>query len=205
MRHIHWLGIAAVVTAISGALVATAIAQQPGGGGRGGPPPDPIREALDTNHDHQLDADEIKNASTSLLKIDKDGDGSLNHDEFRPPMPPRFQGPLGREGEGDARRGPGGQSGRGPGDPHREGGPEGRSPREGRDGPGPGGPVGNPGRSGPPSSERFIAHAMTFDTDGDGKLGRDELKNFADEMGRRQGGAGPGAPEDGPRPPRRPE
>jgi hypothetical protein len=40
--------------------------------------------ALDTNHDGQLSADEIANASASLLTLDKNGDGILTHDELCP-------------------------------------------------------------------------------------------------------------------------
>jgi hypothetical protein len=63
----------------------------------GGPPPDKHRppppvsflmQALDTNHDGVLDAEEIANASASLLKLDKNGDGKLTADELRPTGPP---------------------------------------------------------------------------------------------------------------------
>jgi len=93
-----------------------------------------------------------------------------------------------------------------------------------------GGPPGGQ-RRGPPSPERFVEHAMSFDSDGDGKLDRSELTKFAEEIqtmrarggrggsqggegGQRRGGpggpGGPGAPgqgNDGERPerPRRPE
>lgn len=93
-----------------------------------------------------------------------------------------------------------------------------------------GGPPGGQ-RRGPPSPERFVEHAMSFDSDGDGKLDRGELTKFAEEIqamrarggrggpqggegGQRRGGpGGPGGPggrgqnEDGDRPerPRRPD
>ena len=81
----------------------------------------------------------------------------------------------------------GNREGRGPGGP-REGraGPGGR---EGRMGPGGGGPGGG-GPGGPPSPERFIEHAMEFDSDGDGKLDRGELTKFAEEIHRMRGGPG---------------
>ena len=47
-------------------------------------PPPPILVALDTNHDGQLSADEIANASASLLTLDKNGDGILTRDELCP-------------------------------------------------------------------------------------------------------------------------
>ena len=88
MRHRIAFGM--VTITLLGAAFATALAQPPAG--RDGPPPpgrgDGLRDALDTNGDHELDADEIKNASASLAKADKNGDGTIDHDEFRPPLPP---------------------------------------------------------------------------------------------------------------------
>ena len=45
----------------------------------------PVMMALDTNGDGILSADEIANASASLLKLDKNGDGQLTMEELRPP------------------------------------------------------------------------------------------------------------------------
>jgi hypothetical protein len=65
----------------------------PPGGGPGGPrghhrhPPLPIVTALDVNHDGVIDADEIANASTALLTLDKNGDGILTTNEYLPPLP----------------------------------------------------------------------------------------------------------------------
>ena len=127
------------------------------GGDHHHPPHDQLREALDADHDHQLSAEEIKNATAAILSLDTNNDGMLTDDEFRPPMPP------------------GGPEGRGP-----EGrGPEGRGP-EGRGAPG-----------GPPSPERLVERAMTFDTDGDGKLDKNELTKFAEEMMNRMRPGGP--------------
>lgn len=214
-----WGGIAAAVAVIG--LGALAIAQPPRGGpppefggGPPGPPPfDPLREALDRDHDHRLDADEIKNAATALLALDGNGDGIIDEEEFRPPHPPGDHGPPGEgppdrfgppDGEGPPRagpreRGPGGPEG-GRGGP---GGPPGNGPRGGpggSGGPPPGGPPGGgPGGGrgagmGPPSPERFVERAMSFDSDRDGKLDRNELMKFAEEMGRQRGGpGGPGA------------
>ena len=137
------------------------------GGDHHHPPHDQLREALDADHDHQLSAEEIKNATAAIFSLDTNNDGMLTDDEFRPPMPPG--GPEGRGPEG---RGP---EGRGP-----EGrGPEGRGP-EGRGAPG-----------GPPSPERLVERAMTFDTDGDGKLDKNELTKFAEEMMNRMRPGGP--------------
>jgi hypothetical protein len=149
------------------------------GGGPGGfrPPPDPIREALDANHDQQLDADEIKNASAALLALDTDGDGVLGHDEIRPPLPPGMPDRGGRSFDGG---------------PRRQGG---RQDRGGPDGPGGGGPGGPRGAG--PSPERFVERAMACDADGDGKLDRDELRTCAEEMQRKRGGPG-NSPGQGP-------
>ena len=147
------------------------------GGDHHHPPHDQLREALDADHDHQLSAEEIKNATAAIFSLDTNNDGMLTDDEFRPPMPPG--GPEGRgpEGRGPEGRGP---EGRGP-----EGrGPEGRGP-EGR------GPEGRGAPGGPPSPERLVERAMTFDTDGDGKLDKNELTKFAEEMMNRMRPGGP--------------
>lgn len=72
-------------------------------------------------------------------------------------------------------------------------------PPEGGPPGGPGGPGGE--RRGPPSPEQFVERALSFDSDGDGKLDRSELKKFAEEMQamRMRGGpGGPGGPGRGP-------
>jgi hypothetical protein len=180
---------------------------------RDGPPPerrDGLRDALDTNGDHELDADEIKNAAASLAKADRNGDGTIDHDEFRPPLPPIPRGEGGFRGPPPPDRPAEGR-------PPRETGDEPRRAREGRplrDGAVRG--EGRPPAEGGPSPERFVERAMTFDADGDGKLDRAEVEKFAGEAmqrlrsGMAARGMGPGAergsgfrPEDGPR--RRPE
>lgn len=198
------LGWAFAILFVGGAI---AVGQPPEGGrGRGeregaGPgragdfrlPPSPVVEALDTDGDHVISADELKNASASLAKLDTNGDGKLTDEEIRP-RPPEGRGPGGpngpRAGRGDqpGGRGAGDQSGargrtgdRGPGNR----GPEGRGPEaRGPEGPG-----------GPPNQERFLDHAMEFDADKDGKLNREELMQFAKSMAERRGG--PGGPPDG--------
>jgi hypothetical protein len=62
----------------------------PGGPGPGGQRPKPPLElVLDVNADGVIEADEIASASTSLKKLDKNGDGKLTPDEYRPQRPPR--------------------------------------------------------------------------------------------------------------------
>ena len=48
-----------------------------------GPPP--LETALDTNADGVIDAGETARASASLKTLDKNGDGKLTSDEYRPP------------------------------------------------------------------------------------------------------------------------
>ncbi|MFM9059016.1 MAG: hypothetical protein ACKOSQ_07830 [Planctomycetaceae bacterium] len=205
------------------ALVSTALAQPPEpppGRPEGGPPPehrDPLRAALDQNHDLELDADEIANAPDAIRKLDRNGDGRLDREEMRPPMGP----PPGGPGRGPEGRGP---EGRGPGDRGFEGGPPrrpgdsgGRPPRDGERPEGPPRPREGgrpePGGSGDrPSPERFLERAKSFDADGDGKLDEGELKKWAETMAERMRGRGPGGsggpPRDGgerPERPRRPE
>ena len=55
---------------------------QNGRPGPGGPPP--IFEALDVNKDGVIDAEEVAKAPESLKTLDKNGDGVLTLDEFRP-------------------------------------------------------------------------------------------------------------------------
>ena len=78
-----------------------------GAPGRDGfrPPISPLEEALDANHDGIISAEEIANASAALKKLDKNGDGKLTPDEFRP---------MFRRGPG---RGPDGPGFEGPGNP----------------------------------------------------------------------------------------
>jgi len=78
--------------------------QRPGGPG-GQRAPMPIIEALDLNKDGTIDADEIAKASESLKKLDKNGDGKLTPDEYRPQRPGGPGGP-GRPGGPDGENRP---------------------------------------------------------------------------------------------------
>jgi collagen type III alpha len=143
-----------------------------GAGGADGPPRD--GEARRPGN--------IEEAVAGILNFDKNEDGKLTKEE----LPERMQGMIERgDTNGDGAldkeelakivatfRGQG--QGRGPGEPGA--GPEGR-----------GGPAG------PPSPEMIVENALRFDADGDGKLGRDELLEFAKQMIQRRGG--PGGPE----------
>jgi hypothetical protein len=60
------------------------------GGPRHRHPPFPaLVQAIDTNHDGVIDADEIANASKALMTLDRKGDGKLTWDEYMGPPPPR--------------------------------------------------------------------------------------------------------------------
>jgi hypothetical protein len=81
------------------------------GPGAGGPPASrpphplpPIVVALDANRDGAIDTSEIDNASAALKTLDRNNDGQLSPDEYRPPRPHRRGGPGGqgeRGGSGD--------------------------------------------------------------------------------------------------------
>ncbi len=68
------------------------------------PPGPPIVAALDANHDGVIDAQEIANAPAALKILDKNNDGQLTPDEWRPP----WAGPRGGRGRGMMGPPPGG-------------------------------------------------------------------------------------------------
>ncbi len=76
----------------------------------------PVTRTLDTDQNGELSAEEIANATASLLKLDSNGDGILTAEELLPKGPPP-RGPGG--GRGGKGRGQGqgnrGQGGKGPG------------------------------------------------------------------------------------------
>lgn len=94
------------------------------------PPPSVLMDALDTNHDGIIDANEIANAPAALKKLDKNGDGKLTPDELRPQRPQR---PQHGNAQGQPPGPPDGNSQDGP--PHPDGAPQGGQPQ--------GGPPGN--------------------------------------------------------------
>ncbi len=59
-----------------------------GQGHRPPPPPCPMMRVLDADHNGELSAEEIANASKALLTLDENGDGALSREELRPPPPP---------------------------------------------------------------------------------------------------------------------
>ena len=142
-----------------------------GGGGEGfRPPMHPLEQALDANGDGVIDAKELANAVAALKKLDKNGDGKLTEDEYRPARPAGGFG--GQGGPGGPGGGPGGQrGGQGFGGP---GGGQGGFPGE------PGGPEGKQGAGGGPASKSggdgdFVTRLFQNDKNKDGKLSKDEL------------------------------
>jgi len=201
--------VAAGCALVTTALLPAALAQPPGPPEGGEPPAfrDPLRRALDANHDFELDTDEIAKASEVLKTLDKNGDGKIDREELRPPMGPPPGGPgRGPEGRGFEGRPPRDRDAVDRPPPPRDG--EDGPPRP-RDGFRPGG--GDAG--GRPSPERFVERAKSFDADGDGKLDETELRKFAESMAERmraavRGGGPGGPPRDGgerPERPRRPD
>lgn len=65
------------------------------------PPPPPLITALDADRDGIISAEEIENAPTALLTLDKNKDGELTREELHPhgPPPPGGRRPPGGEPE----------------------------------------------------------------------------------------------------------
>jgi spore coat protein CotH len=175
-------------------------------------PVPPQLEALDLNHDGEVDADEIAKATSSLKSLDKNKDGELSEEELAMPFPggpggfgppggpggPGFGGPGGFGPPG----GPGGPDFGGPGGPGGRGGKGARGGAGGpggRGGPGFGGP-GGPGPGGPGGGRTAMKLLDRFDQDKDGMLNQQErvkARAFLKEnrgAGRGAFGRGPGGP-----------
>ena len=89
------------------------------------PPRSPLVKALDVNGDGIIDSNEIANASAELLTLDKNHDGQLTPNEYRPH---RHGGRNGPPGGGDSNDGPPGPP-PGTGDSS-DGGPPGPPPNQ---------------------------------------------------------------------------
>ncbi len=88
---------APLLPVLAAAVAAPFLLAQPAAGGTR-PPRPPIDLVLDANGDEVIDADEIANAPAALLKLDRNHDGRLTPDEYRPPRP---EGAAGRPATSD--------------------------------------------------------------------------------------------------------
>lgn len=145
-----------------------------GGGGSEGfrPPQHPLELALDANNDGVIDAKELANAVAALKRLDRNGDGRLTDDEFRPTRP----GGGGFGGQGGGPGGPGGFGGQQGG--FNQGGPGQKGPgQRGGFGGEPGGPDGQKGGDNPfaKSGDDFVSRLFQNDKNNDGKLTKAEL------------------------------
>jgi len=71
------------------------------------PPKPPIETALDVDQDGEISAEEIAGASAALSKLDKNGDGKLTPEEYRPRRPGPGMGPRDSQASrGDRQRPP---------------------------------------------------------------------------------------------------
>jgi len=143
-------------------------------------------------HKNHSDASEIANASAVLKALDKNGDGKLTADEFRPPHP---NGPPGGQQGGpqdDQQRGPNANQQGGP-----SGGPQGGHPH-------PPLPImqsldaNHDGVVDATEIANASAALKTLDKNGDGKLTRDEFlpPRPNGPPGNEQGGQRPPPPPD---------
>lgn len=141
--------------------------QKGGAGGAGGsnfggvggegfrPPQHPLEMALDANGDGVIDAKELANAAFVLKRLDRNGDGRLTEDEFRPKRPAGGAGGSGGQGGQ-----PGGSGQGGPG-------PKGSGEK--------GGQGGDPGGQAPKGDSDFVSRLFQNDKNNDGKLTKNEL------------------------------
>jgi collagen type III alpha len=133
-----------------------------------GPPPggDPLFRALDKDGDGSLSKDEVYGAAEALKTLDKNGDGTLSREEVFPPRPEFARGPGG----------PGGPGGMNPEDIMR------RLREADRDGDGK--------LSKDEAPERMRENFDRVDTNSDGFVDQQELRQMFAAMGGRPGGPG---------------
>ncbi|MFN9713166.1 MAG: EF-hand domain-containing protein [Planctomycetota bacterium] len=140
----------------------------------------PVIKALDVDEDGQLSATEIENASKSLMKLDKNGDGVISSEEMRP-----------EPGQMPMVGGPGGPGGPGAGGPGAGGPPGGAAGMmrmlEARD-------KDKDGKlSGDEIPEQMRPRLSMIDENGDGSIDKSELEKMAARMqGPRMQGQGAG-------------
>jgi len=147
--------------------------------------------AFDKNENGKVEKDELPARMQRVLEnLDKNKDDALDSSELAQINTAAAEASSGKDRGGRGGRGKGGDHGareeRGS-----RGGREGRADRGSRGERG--GRGEHRGQSGSPGGggEQMIDHAFEFDKDGDGKLSREELKEFAASMPQ-PGGGGPG-------------
>lgn len=150
----------------------------------------PVMAALDTDQDGALSSSEIENASKSLLKLDKDGDGLISAEEMRPD-PSKMKNLMGGMMQG----GPGG----GPGGPPTAAMMMKMFENRDKDGDGK--------LSGDEIPEPMRNRVSMIDKDGDGSIQKSELEQASEMMGDRgpRPGRGNGNDGSGVKPKRPPE
>lgn len=135
------------IVAVAVIAFSTSVAQaQPPQGGPPGAGGHPILGALDVDHNHELSAEEIDNATNALKALDKNKDGILNEADL---------GRMGPPGGGPPGDGPGGHGG-------------------GPPGAGPGGHGGGAADAGAKTNS-FADRLMAFDKNKNGQIEKDEL------------------------------
>ena len=102
---------AALLTAL--ACEAQSERQGPREGGRPPHPPMPLIQALDSDRDHKISAEEIEASSTALKVLDENGDGELTPNELRPKPPGGAPPQDGQSGQPPAQAGPPAEEGAG--------------------------------------------------------------------------------------------
>lgn len=141
-------------------------------GGRAGQQSPPWLNIFDTDSDGQISADEIKNASASLLKLDRNQDGRLTGDELRPTGISGGQGrpgaPQGGPEGGQQMRGQQGQRGA-------------RGLGGGRDGGGAAGSGRSRGGDSDQADSAFADQIMSLDENKDGLISIAELPEHMHE------------------------
>ena len=125
---------------------------RPGMGGMQGGQQPPWVAIFDTDKNGQLSETEIKNATTALMKLDKNQDGKIGGDELRMGTTPGGAGGMGQRGSGGAREQAGGS-------------------RPGSSRPSGGGRGGDPAQA----DASFASQVKGLDSNSDGMIALDEL------------------------------
>jgi len=174
-----------IISLVLCAAGSAAFAQGRGGGPDGpgpdgGPPPPPplppVIQALDTNHDGIIEADEIANAPQALRTLEKSGSDVLTIPDLLGPPPPRpgQQPPPGNPPNPPTTSGTQGADAQNPPPPPDQG-PQ----ADDQNGPPPGPP---PGPNGPGRHHRVPPIIAVLDANHDGIIDTNEINNAAQAL-----------------------